>query len=177
MKAGLVALWSVEGQIRLHIAVARWCHRRLPLIGRVLGQMMDRVLLVVYGVDLLSYSIDVRALSISHPSGILLGGNGLVSPGRVAVMAGVKLVGRNPDDPVYQARVRERRVFVFGDNVVLGANAVVVGPVTICDNVVVGAMSLVNRDITEPGVYVGIPAQKVSDRVDDQWVRHLGMDQ
>ena len=26
-----------------------------------------------------------RALSISHPGGILLGGNGIISPGRVAV--------------------------------------------------------------------------------------------
>lgn len=76
-----------------------------------------------------------RALSISHPGGILLGGNGIISPGRVAVMAGVKLVGRSPDDPEYLRRHAERRVFVFGDNVVIGANSVVIVPADICDNV------------------------------------------
>jgi serine acetyltransferase len=57
--------------------------------------------------------------------------------------------------------------------VVIGANSVVIGPVDICDNVVVGAMSLVNRSITEPGVYVGVPVRKVKDTPDDIWVAHL----
>jgi serine acetyltransferase len=130
---------------------------------------------MAYGIDLLSYSIDVRALSIGHPGGILLGGNGLVSPGRVAIMAGVKLVGRRPNDPLYVERQRARRTFIFGDNVVIGANSVVVGPVTICSNVVIGALSLVNRDITEPGVYIGTPVRKISDVASDDWVSHLSV--
>ena len=64
-------------------------------------------------------------------------------------------------------------VFVLGDNVVIGANSVVMGPVDICDNVLIGAMSLVNRSIAEPGVYVGVPARKVSAEVSDEWVAHL----
>ena len=109
-------------------------------------------------------------------AGILLGGNGIVSPGRVAIMAGVKFVGRHPADPDYLARHREGRVFQLGDNVVIGANSVVVGPVEICDNVVVAAMSLVNRSIAEPGTYAGIPAKKVREEIPgDDWVAHLPM--
>ena len=66
----------------------------------------------------------------------------------------------------------------MGDNVVIGANSVVVGPVDICDNVVVGAMSLVNRSITEPGTYVGIPAKRINDEVpSDIWVSRSGATQ
>jgi acetyltransferase-like isoleucine patch superfamily enzyme len=104
---------------------------------------------------------------------VLLGGNGIVSKGRVAVMAGVKFVGRSPTDAEYLARHREQRVFVLGDNVVIGANSVILGPIDICDNVLIGALSLVNRSISEPGVYVGIPARKVSSEVSEEWVAHL----
>ncbi len=36
-------------------------------------------------------------------------------------MSGVKLVGRSPSDPEFLRAHRERRVFAFGDNVVIGA--------------------------------------------------------
>ena len=34
-------------------------------------------------------------------------------------------------------------------------------PVNICDNVVVGAGSVVTKDITESGIYAGNPARKI----------------
>ena len=33
--------------------------------------------------------------------------------------------------------------------------------IKICDNTTIGAMSFVNKDILEPGVYVGVPAKKI----------------
>lgn len=174
LKRFVQTFWLVERYIRLHIAVSRTFYFKVPFVGRALSLAYDRALLIAYGIDLMSSSVAVRALSISHPAGVLLGGNGICSPGRVAIMAGVKFVGRSPSDEEYLRRHAERRVFVLGDNVVIGVNSVVVGPVDICDNVIVGAMSLVNRSITEPGVYAGIPARKVKDAVSDEWVAHLG---
>lgn len=173
VKRWLKALWSIEAQIRGWIRVSTLLSRHVPVLGKSLGMILDRLLLVVYGIDLTSSSIAVKVLSISHPGGVLLGGNGVVSNGRVAIMSGVKLVGRSPTDAEYLRLHRERRVFSFGDNVAIGANTVVIGPVEICDNVVVGAMSLVNKSITEPGVYVGIPVRKVGPAPGDEWVAHL----
>ncbi|MDF2187066.1 acyltransferase [Paraflavitalea sp. CAU 1676] len=45
----------------------------------------------------------------------------------------------------------------IGNNVSIGSNATIL-PISICDGVVIGAGSVVTRDITEPGVYVGNPA-------------------
>lgn len=53
----------------------------------------------------------------------------------------------------------------IGDNVSIGSNATIL-PVTVCDNVVIGAGSVVTKDIKTPGVYVGNPARiikKLSD--------------
>lgn len=46
----------------------------------------------------------------------------------------------------------------IGTNVSIGSNATIL-PVTICDNVVIGAGSVVTKDITESGFYVGNPAK------------------
>ena len=46
----------------------------------------------------------------------------------------------------------------IGDNVSLGSNSTIL-PVNICSNVVIGAGSVVTRDINEPGVYAGNPAR------------------
>ena len=173
IKLTILDLWFIEGHIRTHITVSRWLHFQVPIIGKVMSMLMDRIILTLYGIDLLSASVDVAALSISHPNGVLLGGNGIVSPGRVAVMAGVKFVGQSPSNKNYMRKHSERRVFELGDNIVIGANSVVIGPVRICDNVIIGAMSLVNKDINEAGVYVGSPVRKISDIVVDEWFNHL----
>lgn len=47
----------------------------------------------------------------------------------------------------------------IGNNCSIGSNATIL-PVTICDDVVIGAGSVVTKDITEPGVYYGNPAIK-----------------
>ena len=45
-----------------------------------------------------------------------------------------------------------------GNRVAIGSNATIL-PVSICDDVVIGAGAVVTRDITEPGVYAGNPAR------------------
>ncbi len=172
MKQFFLNLWKIEMHIRFHIRVSQSI-RKIPFLGNYLAMIIDRILLIAYGIDLDSKSIQINALSIAHPSGVLLGGNGIVSSGRVAIMADVKFVGRSPNDSTYLERHRQSNVFDLGDNVVIGTGSTVIGPVTICDNVIVGAMSLVNKDITEPGTYVGIPAKKISTQATDQWVQHL----
>ena len=46
----------------------------------------------------------------------------------------------------------------IGRNVSIGTNATVL-PVNICDHVVIGAGSVVTKDITTAGVYCGNPAR------------------
>ena len=47
---------------------------------------------------------------------------------------------------------------VIGNNVSVGSNATIM-PVTICDNVVIGAGAVVTKNITKPGIYAGNPAR------------------
>lgn len=47
----------------------------------------------------------------------------------------------------------------IGNKVSIGSNATIL-PVSICDNVVIGAGAVVTKDISESGVYFGNPAKK-----------------
>ena len=51
---------------------------------------------------------------------------------------------------------------IIGDHVSIGSNATIL-PVEICDNVVIGAGSVVTKNLTQPGVYAGNPAKKIRD--------------
>jgi acetyltransferase-like isoleucine patch superfamily enzyme len=46
----------------------------------------------------------------------------------------------------------------IGSRVSLGSNATIL-PVSICDDVVVGAGAVVTKDINKPGIYAGNPAR------------------
>lgn len=50
----------------------------------------------------------------------------------------------------------------IGNNVSIGTNATIM-PVKIADNVVIGAGSVVTKDILRPGIYAGNPARKLRD--------------
>ncbi|MFM2010747.1 MAG: hypothetical protein RLZZ479_1138, partial [Bacteroidota bacterium] len=50
----------------------------------------------------------------------------------------------------------------IGNHVSIGSNATIL-PVEICDYVVIGAGSVVTKNITQSGIYVGSPAKKIKD--------------
>jgi len=54
------------------------------------------------------------------------------------------------------------RETIIEDNVSIGSNATIL-PVKICKNVVIGAGSVVTKDIVESGIYAGNPAKKLRD--------------
>lgn len=50
----------------------------------------------------------------------------------------------------------------IGNHVSIGSNATIL-PIEICDNVVIGAGSVVTKSIKEPGKYAGNPAIKIAE--------------
>lgn len=55
---------------------------------------------------------------------------------------------------------RKWRKTKLGENVSVGSNATIL-PVSICENVIIGAGAVVTKDINSPGIYIGNPAVRV----------------
>jgi serine O-acetyltransferase len=58
----------------------------------------------------------------------------------------------------------KRGVPSIGNNVYIGANAVLAGKIIVGDNALIGACSFVNSDVQENGVVLGVPAVMISDK-------------
>lgn len=61
----------------------------------------------------------------------------------------------------------------IGNNVFIGANAVIAGPIQIADGIAIGANSFVDKSFNEPNITIaGCPAKKISDKGSiDLWLR------
>ena len=91
-----------------------------------------------------------QGLKILHGSlGIVVSGNAVI--GSHLTLTGGNCIGE-----------RSRGELYIGNNVTLGANAVILGPVHIGDNVQIGAGAVVLQDASDNSVLVGVPAHPLS---------------
>jgi len=49
----------------------------------------------------------------------------------------------------------------IGERCYIGANATIIPEITVCPNAIIGAGAVVNKDIVEPGTYVGVPVRRI----------------
>lgn len=127
----------------------------VPFVGRILTVLIDNVIHHFYGCEVTSRSIEVDHLILGHTVGIVLGGNGIKCDGKLHLSSGVVFARKYGDE------ASRRPLFIFEGDVTIGANSVLVGPLKIKGPTTIGALTLVNKDIVEPGVYVGSPAKKI----------------
>ncbi|MFM4678117.1 DapH/DapD/GlmU-related protein [Aeromonas media] len=91
---------------------------------------------------------------INAAYGISLGEN-------VSISAGAKLISLKLDYVTGELYGHVGEPISIGNNVQIGAGAIILPGVSICNNVIIGAGCIVSRSISEPGVYVGVPARKI----------------
>lgn len=91
---------------------------------------------------------------INAAYGISLGEN-------VSISAGAKLISLKLDYVTEGAYEHTGEPISIGNNVQIGAGAMILPGVSICSNVIIGAGCIVSKSITEPGIYVGVPARKI----------------
>ena len=97
------------------------------------------------------------------------------------VIGGVTVIGKNCDvrhnvtlgGNFFKSDSEGRRFPVLGDNISLGTGAVVTGPVKIGDNSIIGANSVVNRDIPANMIAAGNPAKVIRERWPEESGRKL----
>lgn len=118
---------------------------------RILFLPIFNILQAYSNIDI-HYKADIKGgLLILHPSmGITISGNAIV--GDNLTLTGGNVIGIS--------KKCETNTFILGDNCNLGANAVVLGPIIIGNNITIGALACVTKSFTENNLtLVGSPAQ------------------
>ena len=105
-------------------------------------------------------------LFIDHGMGVVIGQTATIGE-NVTLYHGVTLGGVNPAENTDSQRDIIRHPTVE-DNVIIGAGAQILGPVTIHKCARVGGNSVVTKDVGEGITVVGIPAKPVARRRADQ---------
>lgn len=159
MKARLRFLWQTGEQVRLLIRLSCGL-ARVPLLGRALSLLIDNLLLYLYGIELTSTSLDIGRLVIGHSTGVVLGGNGIRCTGTLHISSGVVFARR-----YIETGIEPEHFFDIDGDLTIGANSVLLGPLKISGPVTIGALSLVTKDISEPGTYIGQPARRLEPRI------------
>ncbi|TET17119.1 MAG: serine O-acetyltransferase [Dehalococcoidia bacterium] len=141
---GLHALW-------LHrLAHFLWRHK-LRLFGRLLSQL-NRFLT---GIEIHPGARIGRRFFIDHGSGVVIGETAEVGDD-VLLYQGVVLGGTTLE--------RKKRHPTIGNNVVIGAAAILLGSITVGDGAQIGANSVVVNSVPPGATVVGVPGRVVEDR-------------
>ncbi|MBU2608117.1 MAG: serine O-acetyltransferase [Chloroflexi bacterium] len=141
---GLHALWFHR------IAHFLW-QRRLRLLARLLSHL-NRFLT---GIEIHPGARIGRRFFIDHGAGVVIGETTEIGDD-VLIYQGVVLGGT--------ALEKKKRHPTVGNNVVIGAGAIALGPITIGDDARIGSGSVVVKAVPPGTTVVGIPGKIVSDR-------------
>jgi serine O-acetyltransferase len=140
---GVHAVWAYR------IANRWWRSPGLKLPARLLSQFVR----FLTGVEIHPGARIGRRLFIDHGMGVVIGETAEIGDD-VMLYHGVTLGGKSER--------REKRHPTLGNRVVVGANATILGPVSIGADSVVGAGAVVVKDAPVKAVLVGIPARDLS---------------
>lgn len=155
--------------------------RRLELLKGILGDCGDRVFIetpvhMSYGshVHLEEHFYANFNLVLVDDTDIYIGDRTMIGPNVTVCTTG------HPAYPLYREMVAHYSLPIhIGKNVWIGANSVVLPGVTIGDNSVIGAGSIVTRDIPANVVAVGNPCRvmrQISERDREYYFRDMKVD-
>ena len=94
-----------------------------------------------------------KGFHIAHPVGIVIGRCDIGED--FTIYQNTTIGVKHPGDEAKELLPH------IGNRVRLAAGSIVLGSITISDDVTIGANSLVIKDICEAGIYVGSPARKI----------------
>ncbi len=142
----------------LYHRLAHWLYRhKLRFLARCVSQWSR----FWTGIEIHPGATIGRRLVIDHGTGIVIGETAQLGDD-VLLYQGVTLGGTGKDTG--------KRHPTLGNNVLVGAGAKVLGPITIHDNARIAAGAVVLQEVPEGATAVGVPAQIV--RVNGEKVRH-----
>lgn len=141
---------SIHALISHRIAHSFYKHNMF-FISRLISQINR----FITGIEIHPGATIGSGILIDHGMGVVIGETAIVG-NRVTIYHGTTLGGTGKESG--------KRHPTVGNNVIIGAGAKVLGPITIGDNSKVGANSVVLKDVPANSTVVGIPAKVINKK-------------
>jgi len=140
----------------LHAVVMhRWAHALWTQGLMTLGRWVSQLARALTGIEIHPSAMIGERLFIDHGMGIVIGSTAVVGDD-VTLYQGVTLGGTSLERGV-------KRHPTLGNNVIVGAGAHILGPITVNDGARVGANAVVLHDVPAGISMIGVPARPVQD--------------
>ena len=150
-----VAHWAWNGRSPLHFAA------RLPLV------VLQRWVEVWSGIGIAPTATIGPGLYLGHFGGVIVNGDAVLGS-NVNLSQGVTIGAAG--------RGERRGTPVIGDRVYVAPGAKLIGPITVGNDVAVGANAVVTRDVADRAVLGGVPARVISEGGSFDFVSYRGME-
>ncbi|MCM8804621.1 MAG: serine O-acetyltransferase [Candidatus Omnitrophica bacterium] len=138
---------------------AIWLHRLAHFLwkngAKTLARIISHINRFLTGIEIHPGAKIGRRFFIDHGMGVVIGETAEIGDD-VLMYQGVVLGGTSLK--------KEKRHPTIGNNVVIGAGAILLGPIKVGDGAKIGAGSVVIKDIPEGTTAVGVPARVVEKR-------------
>ena len=135
----------------------RFAHALWRRRWRLVARLVSHFARVLTGIEIHPGAQIGRGFFVDHGMGVVIGETSIIGD-EVTLYQGVTLGGTSLDPG--------KRHPTLGNDVIVGAGAKVLGPITLGDGVRVGSNAVVVRDVAPGTVVVGIPAKAVTKKVD-----------
>jgi serine O-acetyltransferase len=145
----------------VHVMIAyRLSHRMWKFGLRFPARFIMQVMRMITGIEIHPAAKIGRRFFIDHGMGVVIGETSIIGDD-VTFYHGVTMGGVLPSvDSDSQRKVKRHPT--IGNDVIVGAGAQILGPITVGNCARVGANSVVVRDVAEKVTVTGIPARPVS---------------
>jgi serine O-acetyltransferase len=138
---------------------AIWLHRIAHFLwdkgAKTLARIISHINRFLTGIEIHPGAKIGRRFFIDHGMGVVIGETAEIGDD-VLMYQGVVLGGTSLK--------KEKRHPTIGNNVVIGAGAILLGPIKVGDGAKIGAGSVVIKDVPEGTTVVGVPARVVEKR-------------
>lgn len=146
--------WAV-----LQYRLAHWVYKmKFPIIKQLLQLICicwQKIIEMTAGISIPSSAKIGHSFYIGHFGGIIVNSNAIIGNNcNISQGVTIGVSGLN----------EKRGVPVIGNNVYIAANSVIAGKITIEDDVLIGACSLVNTDVKKGCTVLGVPAIIISNK-------------
>ncbi|MGP2657652.1 hypothetical protein ACOJTA_11465 [Malaciobacter sp. WC5094] len=149
----LVYLIEPRFRVNVYFRFGKYLNTKQNIFAKVCKKYLQNLLMIKYGFHT-TFNVNIGiGLRIVHLGGINIHGNAVIGK-NFTVLDNVS---------IGQAKRRDgTNVPTIGDNVYVGSCSKIVGKIYIDDNVTIGTLTLVNKDVTANQTVVGIPCKVIS---------------